>query len=64
MFIKKHRRGYYEMFGEMLVENPVETREGEITELHTRRLEKDIIAHPESWLWSHRRWKHKRVVAV
>lgn len=62
MCIKKHRRGYYEVLGEMLVENPSQTKEGEITELHTRRLEKDIIAYPETWLWTHRRWKHKRVV--
>jgi lauroyl/myristoyl acyltransferase len=22
-------------------------------------LEEDILAHPELWLWSHRRWKIK-----
>ncbi|NDC40398.1 MAG: lipid A biosynthesis acyltransferase [Chitinophagia bacterium] len=58
--VKKVRRGYYEMDAELLHNNPVATAEGEITEMHTRRLEKDIIAHPEYWLWSHRRWKHKR----
>ncbi|MBS1771900.1 MAG: lysophospholipid acyltransferase family protein [Bacteroidetes bacterium] len=54
------KRGYYEMFVDMLCENPKATKEGEISEMHTRRLEKDIIAQPEVWLWSHRRWKHKR----
>ena len=44
-------------------ENPAATSEGEISELHTRKLEKDIIEQPETWLWSHRRWKHKRPVA-
>jgi KDO2-lipid IV(A) lauroyltransferase len=58
--IVKLKRGYYEMQAEMLCANPTATAEGEVTELHTRRLEKDIIAHPENWLWSHRRWKHKR----
>jgi KDO2-lipid IV(A) lauroyltransferase len=58
--VKKVKRGYYEMFAELLVENPASTSENEISELHTRRLEKDIIAMPESWLWSHRRWKYKR----
>lgn len=58
--IKRIKRGYYEIFGELLFENPKETKEGEISEAHTRRLEKDIIAQPEIWLWSHRRWKHKR----
>ena len=58
--VKRIKRGYYEIFGELLFENPKETKEGEISEAHTRRLEKDIIAQPEIWLWSHRRWKHKR----
>ena len=61
--IKKVKRGYYEMYAEVLVENPSSTADGEISELHTRRLEKDIIATPASWLWSHRRWKYKRPVS-
>lgn len=59
MVIKRIKRGYYKIFAEMLIENPRDTKEGEISEAHTRRLEKDIIAQPEFWLWSHRRWKHK-----
>lgn len=58
--IKRVKRGYYEISAELLVANPAATQDNEITELHTRRLEKDIIAQPETWLWSHRRWKHKR----
>lgn len=61
--VKKIKRGYYEMFAEVLVENPATTADGEITELCTKRIEKDIIEVPESWLWSHRRWKHKRPAA-
>jgi len=59
-YVKKVKRGYYEIFAEMLSENPATTADGELSEMHTRRLEKDIIAKPEIWLWSHRRWKHKR----
>ncbi|MEO8759779.1 MAG: lysophospholipid acyltransferase family protein, partial [Bacteroidia bacterium] len=58
--IKRQKRGHYEIFAELLFDNPKETTEGEISEAHTRRLEKDIIEQPEVWLWSHRRWKHKR----
>jgi Kdo2-lipid IVA lauroyltransferase/acyltransferase len=58
--VKRVKRGYYEIFAELLFETPKETKEGEISEAHTRRLEKDIIEQPEIWLWSHRRWKHKR----
>jgi KDO2-lipid IV(A) lauroyltransferase len=58
--VKRVKRGYYEMFVDLLSEVPKSTSDGEISELHTRRLERDIIAQPEVWLWSHRRWKHKR----
>lgn len=58
--IKRTGRGYYKVFAEVLVEHPKETKEDYITELHTRRLEQDIINWPEIWIWSHRRWKHKR----
>lgn len=62
VFASVHRvkRGYYVIDAELLSENPAATADGEITELHTRRLEKDIISQPGTWLWSHRRWKHKR----
>lgn len=53
-------RGRYQLTAETLVENPGETRAGEITEKHTERLERDIRKHPDLWLWTHRRWKHKR----
>jgi len=58
----RKKRGFYEFNAEVICDNPQTTREGEITELHTKRLEKDIISQPETWLWSHRRWKHKRKV--
>ena len=58
--IKRLKRGFYEVDSEILVADPKITKEGEISELHTRKLEKDILTQPEIWLWSHRRWKHKR----
>jgi Kdo2-lipid IVA lauroyltransferase/acyltransferase len=58
--VKKIKRGYYDIFADMIVHEPAKTKEGEISELHTRRLEKDILEQPETWLWSHRRWKYKR----
>ena len=44
----------------MIVENPVETKYGEITEMHTRLLEADIEKCPEYWLWTHKRWKRTK----
>ncbi|MEX0811275.1 MAG: lysophospholipid acyltransferase family protein [Chitinophagales bacterium] len=59
-YIKKVKRGYYEATVELIDENPAEAEHGEITEKHTRLLEKEILEQPEYWLWSHRRWKHKK----
>lgn len=56
----REKRGQYKLHSELLVENPKELAENEVTELHTKRLEQDITSYPETWLWSHRRWKHKR----
>lgn len=58
--IDKKASGYYEMSFEVITENPELHPEGEITNLHTKKLEQKIQKRPELWLWSHRRWKHKR----
>jgi KDO2-lipid IV(A) lauroyltransferase len=58
--VVRQKRGYYHIHAEMLVANPAEMPENAISERHTKRLEEDIIKQPETWLWSHRRWKHKK----
>lgn len=58
--MRKIKRGYYETSFELITDKPNETADFEITEKHTRLLEKLIIEQPEYWLWSHKRWKHKR----
>ncbi len=55
----KIKRGYYKLIVEPLVEHPKETKEHEITDIHTKHLENIIKKKPEHWLWSHKRWKHK-----
>ena len=52
--------GKYTIHFEVLVENPKETQEGEITKRYFERLEKQIKKAPSNYLWSHKRWKHKR----
>ena len=54
------KRGHYSMNLELLTEEPLKTKEGEISELHVRALEKLIQEKPAYWLWSHRRWKRVR----
>jgi KDO2-lipid IV(A) lauroyltransferase len=60
MNVKRVKRGYYEIIPELMFSKPQETMENEISEAFTRRLEKEIIQNPPIWLWSHKRWKHKR----
>lgn len=58
--IEKTKRGHYTGTFKLLCENPKEKPYGYITKLSTKELEKDIIETPQYWLWSHKRWKHKR----
>lgn len=57
---QKVKRGYYQIEFKLLSNNPAQTNEGWITTEHTKMLETDINQNPSYWLWSHRRWKHKR----
>jgi Kdo2-lipid IVA lauroyltransferase/acyltransferase len=62
--VQKIRRGYYNLKLELLLEHTAGLDANVISETHVRRLEEIIREKPEYWLWSHRRWKHKRVPAV
>jgi len=67
--IRRVRRGHYEIkFTELpdgqaaaaAANAPDEAQRYPITEAFVRCLEADIRATPEQYLWTHRRWKHKR----
>jgi Kdo2-lipid IVA lauroyltransferase/acyltransferase len=60
--MRRVKRGYYEMeFTEIArVDEFNDLQEGEITERFIRILEATINKYPSEYLWSHRRWKHKR----
>jgi len=58
--VLRSARGYFNISFELLEENPAAAPYGSITEGHTRLLEKQIMAKPEYWLWTHKRWKRKR----
>ncbi len=63
--VRRIRRGYYEATFHKLAEPPYETLSlNTLTERYVRALEKNILAHPEGWLWSHKRWKHQRTMAT
>ena len=56
----KVKRGYYRIVYSEVTQTPKQYKEFEITELYTRLMEKTILRAPEYWLWTHKRWKHKR----
>ncbi|MBT1706386.1 lysophospholipid acyltransferase family protein [Chryseosolibacter indicus] len=64
MKMERTRRGHYMVTPELLCREPQRTDTDEISEMFTRRLELDIVEQPTTWLWSHRRWKHKKPAAV
>lgn len=55
------KRGYYTAHFEVITEQPNSMSEEELLNAYFANLERDIREKPEYWLWSHKRWKHKRV---
>jgi Kdo2-lipid IVA lauroyltransferase/acyltransferase len=62
--VRKIRRGYYCYTPELLFEHSTGLPEFAITECHVRKLEEIIRENPEYWIWSHRRWKHKKPAGI
>jgi KDO2-lipid IV(A) lauroyltransferase len=58
--LQKIKRGHYELTFDLLFESTAGLPEHTVTEAHVKRLEEIIRENPEYWIWSHRRWKHKR----
>jgi len=51
-------RGRYVMRAQLLTEDTRDTAQYEITRRHMSLLEREIRRSPESWMWSHKRWKN------
>jgi KDO2-lipid IV(A) lauroyltransferase len=58
--VKKVKRGFYEATFELMYDNPKEVPNYEISDEFLRRVEKQIYEAPEYYLWTHKRWKHKK----
>jgi KDO2-lipid IV(A) lauroyltransferase len=54
------KRGYYHCEFVPISLEPANNK-SEITDKYMQLLEKRIQSSPQFWLWSHKRWKHKRV---
>ena len=64
MHINKVKRGYYTYEFSDAIEDPCTTGYGEITRKINALLEQDIIAQPQYYLWTHKKWKHKRPIGL
>jgi KDO2-lipid IV(A) lauroyltransferase len=57
---KRVKRGYYEASFEILSEDVKSIPNYKISEEFIRRVEQQIYEAPEFYLWTHKRWKHKK----
>lgn len=57
--VKRLKRGYYETTFELLALDPNEYPNYEISDIFTKKVEKQIREAPQYYLWTHRRWKHR-----
>ncbi len=58
--LQRERRGHYLAQVEKLEPVSAPGIQFGLTEAYARRLGQAINEAPDNWLWSHRRWKHKR----
>lgn len=58
--VKKVKRGYYQASFEVLSENASAVPNYEITDKFLKLVEQQIYEAPEYYLWTHKRWKHRR----
>jgi len=54
------RRGHYRVVLDLITDRPAAMSQNGILEKQARLLEADIQRQPANWLWSHKRWKHRR----
>lgn len=58
--LSKVSRGKYAIDYELVTKEPLTYDHGQLTEKMSALLEEDIRREPRYWLWTHKRWKHKR----
>lgn len=58
---EKAKRGFYNVSARLLIPNPLDYSPEEISRIFTNAIEEQIREAPEYWLWSHKRWKRKKM---
>ncbi|MFM1876223.1 MAG: hypothetical protein RL266_1960 [Bacteroidota bacterium] len=62
--VKRVSRGRYKIHLSEIEAAPRGSSPEKITERFFQLLEADIRTEPETWLWSHKRWKHKQASSI
>lgn len=63
--VKRTSRGHYTLTFELISDGaPAAPGQPSITEIFARKLEASLRRSPADYLWTHKRWKHKRPVAA
>jgi KDO2-lipid IV(A) lauroyltransferase len=57
---KKLKRGYYEASFEVMTEDINSIEDYKLSEAFMAKVEQQIYDQPEYYLWTHKRWKHKK----
>ena len=57
--LERIEAGRYRHNYTLLYDGVEEVKPHEITERYVRSLERTIVAKPEHWMWSHKRWKNR-----
>jgi KDO2-lipid IV(A) lauroyltransferase len=60
--VKKVKRGYYEGTFELLSDDVKSIPDYKLSEQFMTKVEQQILEVPEFYLWTHKRWKHKREI--
>jgi len=59
--VKCTKSGYYELYPKVLLEDNSASFVDTLTKQYAQHLEESIKTQTTTWLWTHRRWKHKRL---
>lgn len=62
--IRRTGRGHYEINLQLLIKDASLLSEGEIMQYYVLFMEQQLREQPDNWLWTHKRWKHKRSIAA
>jgi len=57
----REKRGYYVGEMSLIAAEPKKLDEHQVLDIYINKLEEALRKRPHNWLWSHRRWKHKRI---